>query len=312
MAKKKETKLKKKLTTAQTTWISVAVLAAFAAVVLLCIWLFRPGPLGTLKHAAEKTMFAKNFTAVYELDVNGEKMDGLINASIDPEKKKLDVFLQFSSNEADYEGGIYNGEFVLCCANDDSLQLLDVSDQVEQFFTLVEKGEPDWNVLLNFSGFNLQESISKDFEFDVFMTCLGTWLNKLDSAQWAKENAGYTKTTQNGVTTYSYNPDPYSLVLQTIPMFKNAFRSETRYQDLQNYIESAQFLFKDGKADFSFSTESGQLVESTFHLKFLNTNISGTCSFIGIGSTNVDMETVVFYIDEAKGNNEPMLPEDFG
>ena len=188
MAKKKKSPPKKKLTTTQAIWVSAAVLAAFAAIVVLCIWLFRPGPLGSLKHAAEKTMLADNFTAVYELDVNGEKMDGLINAAIDPDDKKLDVFLQFSSNETDYEGGIYNGTFVLCDAKNDSLQALDISKQVEQFFTLIDNGKPDWTVLLDFSEVNLHESISTDFEFDVFMACLGNWLNKLNNHSWADEN----------------------------------------------------------------------------------------------------------------------------
>lgn len=298
MAKKKKS-VKSKPTAAQTTWAAIAVLAAFAAIVVLCIWVSRPGPLETLEIAGKNTLFAQNFTAVYELDVNGEKMDGLINAAIDPEEKKLDVFLQFSNEETDYEGGIYKGTFVLCCAKDNSLQTLDISDRVDQFFVLLDKGEPDWSVLLDFGDFDLHEGISKDFDFDTFMVCLGNWLNQLNSTKWAEKNAGFTKSSQDGVTTYSYNPNPYTLAVQTAPMFKKAFREGDRYKALNDYIENAQYLFKGGKADFSFSTQDGNLVEAQFQLKYNNNDISGHVSFIGINGTFVDIDQVAIYIDDA-------------
>ena len=53
------------------------------------------------------------------------------------------------------------------------------------------------------------------------------------------------------MTTYSYNPNPYTLAVQTAPMFKKAFREGDRYKALNDYIENAQYLFKGGKADFS-------------------------------------------------------------
>ena len=298
MAKKKKSP-KTKPTAAQVTWTAVAVLAAFAAVVVLCIWLSRPGPLDTLERTCKNTLFAENFTAVYELEVNGEKMDGLINAAIDPEEKKLDVFLQFSDETTDYEGGIYKGTFVLCNAKDNSLYTMNISDRVDQFFILLDKGEPDWSVLLDFTTFDLHEGISKDFDFDTFMSCLGDWLNQLNTTKWASENAGFTKTTQNGVTTYSYNPNPYTLAVQTAPMFKKAFREGDRYKALNDYIENAQYLFRDGKANFSFSTEAGNLVEAQFQLKYNNSDISGHVSFIGINGTFVDIDQVAIYIDDA-------------
>ena len=292
-------KSKKNLTTAQTIWIAVAIIAAFVAIVPLCMLPSRPGPLGALQKAGSNTFFAENFTAVYELDVNGKKMDGHINASIDPEEKRLDVFLQFSSDITDYEGGIYNGTFVLVNAKNDSIQTLDIKNRVDNFFTLLDSGKPDWAVLLDFSEVNLKESISADFDFETFMVCLGNWLNKLDSAKWAEKNAGFTKTKKDGVTTYSYSPDLYALVQQTAPMFKQAFRDKARYDTLNEYIDNARFLFSEGKADFSFDTKDSQLVGSRFQLKYLNLNISGNVSFIGIGSTIVDIDQVAFYVEEA-------------
>lgn len=299
MAKKKKPSPKKTNSAVKTTWMAVAVLAGFAAIVTLCIWLNRPGPLDSLTRTGANTIFAENFTAVYELDVNGVKMDGLINAAIVPEEKQLDVFLQFSSPETDYEGGIYQGTLVLVSAKDESIQTMDISSQVDQFFTLLDGGQPDWSVLLDFSKFNLHEGISKDFEFDTFMSCLGNWLNDLNNAKWAEKHAGFTKTAKDGIITYSYDPQPYDFVQKTVPMFKKAFRDSARYNSLNDYIESAQFLFKDGNADFSFSTKDDQLVEAEFRLKYNNTDVTGHVSFIGINGTIVDIEQVAFYIKEA-------------
>lgn len=297
MAKKKTSQ--KNLTTAQSIWIAVAILAAFVAIVPLCVLFTRPGPLGALQKAGSNTIFAENFTAVYELDVNGKKMDGHINAAIDPTEKKLDVFLQFSSDIYDYEGGIHNGTFVIVNAKNDFIQTVDIQNRVDSFFTLLESGKPDWSVLLDFSETNLKEAISADFDFEIFMSCLGEWLNKLNNTRWAEKNAGFTKTKTDGVVTYSYNPDPYTFVQKTVPMFKKAFREKTRYDDLNAYIDNARFLFSEGKASFSFDIKETQLIGSQFQLKFLNLDVSGNVSFIGIGSTIVDIDQVAFYIEEA-------------
>jgi len=301
MAKKKNSAPKKTKSTAQTTWICVGIVLAFLAAVALCIWMFRPGLLDKLTQAGAKTIFADNFTAVFDLEVNGEIMDGLINADIDPKEKKMDVFFQFSNNAADYEGGIQNGIFVIYSSNIDKLYKEDITDRVNHFFTLLNgDGKPDWSVLLDLSGTDLHEAISKEFEFDTFMACLGNWLNSLNNANWAQKHAGFTKERADGVITYSYRPDPYTLAQKTVPMFKKAFRDKGLYDALNGYIDNAKFLFQSGKADFSFSTKAGQLVNTQFHLKYFNTEVKGNCDFIGIGATYVDTELVAMYIRDAK------------
>lgn len=301
MAKKKNSAPKKTKSTAQITWICVGIMLAFLAAVALCIWIFRPGILDKLTQAGAKTIFADNFTAVFDLEANGETIDGLINADIDPNEKKLDLFFQFSNSVADYEGGIQNGVFVIYSSNTDKLYKEDVADRVTNFFTLLSgDGKPDWSVLLDFSGTDLHEALSKDFEFDTFMDCLGHWLNNLNDTDWAEKNANFTKESADGVITYNYRPDPYALALKTAPMFKKAFRDQGVYDTLNNYIDNAKFLLSSGKADFSFSTKAGQLVQTQFHLKYLDTEVKGNCEFIGIGSTYVDTELVAMYIRDAK------------
>lgn len=299
MAKKKTPAPKKKTSALQTTLVCSAVALAFVAVVLVCMWCFRPGPLDRVKQAGANTIFAENFTADFDLEINGEVIDGIINAEIDPQTEKMDVFFQFSNNVADYEGGIQNNTFVIYSSNTDSLYKEDIKDRVTQFFTLLNGGEPDWSVLLDLSGTDLHEAISKDFEFDLFMECLGKWLNNLNNADWAEKNAGFTKETADGVITYRYTPNPYTLALETAPIFKKAFRDKNRYAALNDYLENAQFLLSNGKADFSFSMKAEQLINTQFHLKYLNTEVKGNCDFIGIGSTYVDKELVAMYINDA-------------
>ena len=70
---------------------------------------------------------------------------------------------------------------------------VDITDRMSNFFTLLEKnGQPDWSVLLDLSEIDLHQAISKDFDFDTFLSCLGKWLDKMNDTGWAKKYAGYS------------------------------------------------------------------------------------------------------------------------
>ena len=296
--KKKTTPPKKKSNRSGLLLGGGAILAV--ALIVLCVWLFRPGPVGALKNATTKTLFSKNFTVNFELDINGEKFDGQLNAAIDKQKKDVSVYMQFSDGEGDFDGGIYKDHFLIRNANSNKVEKVDIGPQIQQFFILLEEtGEPDWSVLLDFPEMDLHEEISKDFDFGVFMECLGEWLNKMDSKKWAKENAGFVTDTSNGITTYSYTPDPFTLAQITAPMFKEAFRDPARYDQLTDYMDNAKFLLKSGKADFVYHTQNGRLLDVQFHLQYHKTDIQGTFSILGIDSTTVNLDTLGFYYDEA-------------
>ena len=299
MAQKKKTNPPKKRSNRSALLIGGGAILA-VVIIILCVWLFRPGPVGALKNAATKTLFSKNFTVNFDLDINGDKIDGQLNAAIDKEKKDVSVYMQFSDGEGDFDGGIYKNHLLIRNANSNKVKKTDITGQVEQFFVLLEEtNEPDWSVLLDFPEMDLHEEISKDFDFEVFMECLGQWLNKMDDKKWAKENAGFVTDTSDGITTYSYSPDPFTLAQVTAPMFKEAFRDPARYDQLTDYMDNAKYLFKSGKAEFVYHTQNGQLLDMQFHLQYHKTDIQGTFSILGINSTTVNFDTLGFYYEEA-------------
>lgn len=283
------------------TAIVLAIAAAVMLLVLvLCLCLSGSGPVDKLERATAKTLFAKNFTTVFSMRINGEPFDGNINASVDPDERKLEVYMQLTTFTTEYICGIYDNTFAVCTA-DNKLRATDVSDRVDAFFDALEKsGTPDWALLLDIGDTDLYGAINESFDFETLLTCLGNWLNTLNDKEWAEVYAGYSKDREDGVTMYNFNPDPYVLAQQSLPFFETAFRQPQELSDLKAYMEDAKFLFKDGKADFSFGVKGGKLVSANFDLEYYNSDISGSLSFIGIGSTTVDTETIAYYIEEAK------------
>lgn len=276
--------------------ITVCILAA----ILLLIWLCKPGPVDKLEKAAENTLLADNFTAKFDLDINGEKADGTIKAAIDPAAKTLEMYMQLTTYISDYECGIYDNNFVVCTAATGDISSVDISDRTESFFLLLEEnGDPDWSVLLDLSETDLYDTLSKDFDFDILLSCLGQWLNKLNSTDWAKKYAGFSKDTANGIITYRFEPDLYTLALETAPMFRSAFLQESRYEALNEYLEDAKYLLKDGCADLTVSVKNGVLSSASFTLGYFNTQASCDVSFSDIGTTVVDSATVASYIQQA-------------
>jgi hypothetical protein len=300
MAKKKKSTLSKKERSRRNSLLLAGGAVLAVAFIVLCVWLFRPGPIGTFKNVTRDTILSDNFTVDFTLDINGEKMDGQLCAAIDKKNRDISVYMQFSDSEGDFDGGIYKNHFLIRNANSNKVKKTDITAQVEQFFVLLEQtNEPDWSVLLRFPEVDLHEEISKDFDFAVFMECLGRWLNEMDDKKWAEKNAGFVTDTADGITTYSYSPDPYTLAQVTAPMFKKAFRDPARYDQLTNYIDNAKYLFMSGKADFLFHTQNDLLLDVQFHLHYHTTDIQGSFSFLGINNTTVNIDTLGFYFEEA-------------
>lgn len=278
---------------------AVIVTACIAAAILLLIWFCKPGPVDKLEKAAENTLLADNFTATFDLDINGKKADGTVRVAVDPAAKKLEMHMQLTTYESDYECGIYDNSFVVCTAATGDISSVDISDRTKNFFLLLEKnGKPDWSVLLDFSDSDLHEFLSKDFDFDTFLSCLGQWLNKLNNTGWAEKNAGFSKDTADGVTTYRFEPDLHTLALETAPMFRSAFLQESRYEALNKYLEDAKYLLKDGCADLTVAVKGGVLSSASFTLEYFNTQISCNVRFSDIGTTVVDTATVASYVQQ--------------
>lgn len=287
--------------------IAGVLVLALAAIILLGN---AGGPVSKLRTAAQKTLFADNFTSVFEISVNGEEYDGILNAAADPDKRELIFYLHLEANTGDYICGIYENTFALCDVNTNDLYTQDVTPRVTAFFDAMESsGKPDWAVLLDFSDYNLYEAVSNDFDFAVLTACIGKLLKSLDNTNWSASYAGYTKDREDGVTLYKFRPDPYTLVCQAMPMFRDAFRDPAQYSALEQYVEDARYLLTASTADFTFGTQYGRLVSAELELKYHNAKIDCEFEFIGINSTSVDYDTIAFYIEQAGLSPEDKFSE---
>lgn len=258
------------------------------------------GPVDRVKKAVVNTLTANNFTMEFDIDIDGFNANGSINAAIDPASNRLDLFLTLTTRTAEYEGGIYNNTFVLRSGLDGSTITMDITDRVDHFFALLKQGgTPDWSVLLDLSDVDLHAEISKDFDFNAFTACAHQWLEEMNDANWAKKNAGYSKDTDSGITTYLWQPDLHTLATQTAPMFESAFLKAERYQALQTYLENAKYLLKNGTVNLSFQTQKSYLSAADLTLKYNNTEMRCNIVFSNLGSTTVDTNALGIYIDEA-------------
>ena len=283
---------------------SLAVIAIIITVLLVAIPIIVfsiKGPVEQVKAAANSTLLADNFTLKFSTDINCEKAEGTVTAAIDMPKKQLNLNVQLYCFTADYQCGIYDNTFVIFNTGTGRVQSQDVTDRVQNFFALLDQeAVPDWSVLLDFEDLDLQEEIARDFDFEIFMACLGQWLNQMNKGSWAEENAGYTKDSEAGVITHTFQPDLHTLASQTAPLFEKAFKDPQRYQALLNYLDDAKYLLKDSVANLSFRVQNNYLTAADFTLRYHNTEIRCNLTFSEFGTTSVDMATIASLIQQAK------------
>ncbi|MBO5867277.1 MAG: hypothetical protein J6Q54_00020 [Oscillospiraceae bacterium] len=300
------------------SWTPYLITGLFAlGIILLVIFGNMAGPASSVKNAASNTLFADNFTTSFQFQINNEACDGILNAAVDRDARDLQFYLQFQTNESDYICGIYNKTFALCNVSTNDLETQKAEEQVNAFFDALDAGkEPDWSLILDFGDFNLQEAISEDFDFPVFMECLKNFLNQLDDTDWAESYAGYEKSKEEGVTYHTFQPELHSLLVEITPDFQAAFKDPARYDALVEYTDNAMHLLNAGKAELRFGVKGRRLVSATMDIRYHNTSIQGDFQFIGINSTTVDYDTIAYYIDEAgktpeerfEGLMDPVLP----
>ena len=281
----------------------IAIVVTALLVILPIIFVSVKGPVEQVKAAAENTLLAENFTAKLKMDINGDEADGTFKLTIDPIKKVLNMYARASNHESDYELGIYEKTLVVCSSVDGSVVSYDISDRVDNFFLLLnQEGTPDWSVLLDLERSDLHEKLSEDFDFDVLIGCLEQWLGKLNKSSWAKKNAGFSKFSVSGVTTYRFDPELDVLANESAPIFESAFKETARYDALQKYLENAQFLLKDGKAAVEVDVKNGDMVGFRFGMQYFNSQASCEITFSDVGTTAVDTQTVANYIQQSKEN----------
>ena len=280
-----------------------AVLVIVAALLLIAIPILaniNTKPIDQLKAAVTNTVLADNFTMQFSTDINGDKAEGTVYLSIDQQQRQLGMFLELSTFSGEFEGGIYEGTFVLRSGSDGSATVTDVADRVDHFFALLdEEGVPDWSVLLDFRNTNIYDELTKDFDFQLLLNCLAQWLDTMNNKSWAKANAGYSKETAQGITTYWYKPDLYTLVTESAPLFEDAFLDPQRYQALLEYTENAKYLLKDGTANLTLRTQNRLLAAVDLTLIYNKKEVRCNLVFSDIGTTQVDTGTVSFYIEQA-------------
>lgn len=288
---------KKQLTGNQVCLITGIVTVAVIGLIVL-LTLSSMGPITKLERAARKTLLSNAFSVQFSMDINGDPVEGMMDVALDPVEKSLNMYMQLSDHAADYVCGFYDSYFVVASPSQDTSRVIDVYDRQNAFFQALEKtGTPDWSILLDLEDVDLYDEICESFDFDTLLTCLGQWLDQLDTNSWAKENAGYRKTQVDGVTVHSFNPNPYDLVNQSFPYFESAFLREEDLSALQEYIANAKFLFANGKTDFSFGIKAGKLVSLDFALKYNKTDLSGNIRFEDIGSAMVDIGNIAYYVE---------------
>lgn len=293
-------------------WLPYLIAGLFVlGLVLIVIFGSMAGPVTSVKNAAKKTLQADNFTTTFSITLNGQSYEGTINAALDMTKQDVLLYMQVQTAVSDYICGIYNKTFAICDVSENELQTVDVSKRVTEFFRLLEDAEePDWSVLLDFEETDLYEVIGEDFEFTTLLECMKALLKRLDSTDWAKTNAGYSKTSEGGVTYHSFRPKLHTLATQVQPDFRAAFKDPARYTQLEQYVDEAQHILNAGKADLIFGVKGGRLISASLDVQYHNTALLCRLEFIGINSTQVDFDTIAYFIDQSKKTPEEQF-EDF-
>ena len=125
---------------------------------------------------------------------------------------------------------------------------------------------------------------------------------KSNTNSWLKENTGYSKKREDGMTVYTFEPDTYKLISVIVDEFEDVFIDEDTYEDLEDGIDNYKKYIKKIKFELSLGVKKGQLVQVTLETDSLCYEIK----FERIGTTGIDTDALDEVLELAlsnQGNN---------
>lgn len=209
----------------------VALLVVVALVIALLSIL--GGPLVKIGAAGQKTMKSGNFTVEFSVDGDGMSgSEGIMYADIDVKERQINLY----GETDDISFGIYDG-YIFVTYEDEGYKE-DIEDELDELFDAYEASDSeDIGTLLEELDDMMNGELSDLLDLDEMETCAATFIKDANTEKWLKDNAGYSKSRENGETLYSFDLDFFQLLQGAMPYFESAFEDEDDYDTLMDEID---------------------------------------------------------------------------
>ncbi len=274
-------------------WLVLGIIAGLLATFLAAGWLTNwfgfYGPCAKVLSAAKNTLNAGNFTIRCSY---GGDTASTICVELDREAQKLNLAIY--DEDGQITTAIYGGYWIRNRTSGDKTYTYatDISEDLADFFSTQEV-DGDIRLLLRNIDDLLGGWISKHFEIDALEPCLIALYRNLNSDRWLRDNAGFTKEKQDGVTLYHFQPQLY----QTLSAVLKPLEPASKNGDLADMLSENQGLLDSLDVQISFGIQQRKLVSLRLDLDFLGIML---LEFDAIGSTVVDEEALEQLLEAAK------------
>ena len=268
---------------------------------LITGWFGSSGPVMTIAKAAEKTLESGNFTVEFEMDDGYDRIDGVAWVDIDKKKRTVNVLMEL---EVDHEQGtlaIYDGYLIL--VSDGYYEYTDISDAIDEIFDAMEEtdtSDPDWEELLDRIDPYLYRDMEEYIDFDKLNGCIKTYVKKLNSASWMKENAGYSTENKNGVKFHILEPEMDKFIPASVACMEDAFQDPDDFEDLMDEMDDLEDVSDEIAVMAAFGIKGGKLTALEVEMEIDGDELTVEAEFSDIGKTKLDPGDLEDLLDEAK------------
>lgn len=211
-------------------------------------------PLAQIGLALKKTVTPLNLTANFTMGNDEVEIEGILQLDIDREERDLCMYLEVWSDDRAFILGLIDG-YGFFVREDSRRSYYDYAEldeeQLEEFFNaLDEAGDAaDLEELLKKVDEMLESAfgekvLSEYFHIDDLAVCLKQYFRDANSAKWLKDNAGFSKSREDGVALYSFAPNPYDYLAVSLPYLEDAFKRDY-YDDAWDLLDDCEEYLQD-------------------------------------------------------------------
>lgn len=273
-------------------------LGVVALVIVLAILIgsISGGPAASVAKAVEKTLLGGNFTAEFDVEIEGSKVSGTAMVNMNVKKHTVTALIEMKSGTEKIVVGIYEEDFFMYYPSMEYGIVQDIGSELDDIF---EKYEENKKLDMESLAELIEDMTGEDLEdyVDLKATEKGAkkLIKKLNSKSWLKENAGYSTEKKNGATIHVFEPDMYDLMMASVVFFEDAIED---YDDMLEALEDSEDVLSDVDVTLAVGVKSGKLTSLEAEImKELEISVE----FSDVGKTKIDEEELQDYIKDCEG-----------
>ena len=282
---------------------SIAAVLVVAIVAGLCTnWFGFYGPATRIALAAKNTFKKGNLTVEISDDNDN---NAICQIDLDVKKRTFTYLYQYEDDtrygeKFTYYHAIYDGYVIRGRISDDGkaeLYKYDCKDALEDFFDEYEEVKDwDWDDLYEFINDQSNGELDAFLDKDELEKSCKQYFRKLNSNQWLRENAGYSKTREDSITYFNFKPQPYAFLRSSLECFEDAFEDDDDYDNAIDTLKNNRSYLNRTDFEVSVGIKGNKLREISIDAE---DDSKITIKFDYIGRTFIDNNVLEDLLDKA-------------